>query len=375
MTAFPRSDTSIVGRWWWTVDRWSLVALAVLVAFGVLLSLAATPPVAERIGLEPFHFVRRQLVLVPPALLILVAVSMLDPRGIKRLSIVVFGVALLLVILTLATGAEIKGARRWLALGGLSIQPSEFLKPAFAVLAAWLFARQHRKDGFPGNIAAFGLCAVVLAPLLLQPDVGMAAVVAAVWFAQFFLAGLGLRWVGFFGMSGLGGLVAAYTLLPHVASRIDRFIDPKSGDSYQIDTALDAFLNGGMWGRGPGEGTVKAILPDAHSDFVFAVAGEELGLVACLILVGLFAFIVLRGFSRLLDERDLFVLLATAGLLVQFGLQALINMGSAIHLIPTKGMTLPFISYGGSSLIALSLAMGMLMALTRRRVGHGEADS
>jgi len=193
-----------------------------------------------------------------------------------------------------------------------------------------------------------------------------------VWFTQFFLAGLPLIWVGVAGIGGVLGLTSAYLLLPHVASRIDRFVNPASGDSYQVDRSMDAFMNGGWWGRGPGEGTVKLTLPDAHADFVFAVAGEELGLVICLVIVALFAFVVLRGFTRLLQEANLYIVLAATGLLVQFGLQAIINMASALHLMPTKGMTLPFISYGGSSLLALGIGMGMALALTRRRFGDAD---
>src|SRR5690606_18840259 len=197
-------------------------------------------------------------------------------------------------------------------------------------------------------------------------------VVTVTWFAQFFLAGLPIIWVAVLGLLGIAGLIGAYFAFPHVAERIDGFLDPSSGDSYQVDRSLEAFTNGGLYGRGPGEGTVKQFLPDAHADFIFAVAGEELGLFACLLIVGLFAFVVLRGLSRVLRENSQFVQLAATGLLVAFGLQALINMGSALHLMPTKGMTLPFISYGGSSLLALSLGMGMLLALTRRRVGLGD---
>jgi cell division protein FtsW len=208
--------------------------------------------------------------------------------------------------------------------------------------------------------------------LVKQPDLGMAVVISAVWFAQFFLAGLRLYWVVVGLAGGVVGLIGAYMLLPHVTSRIDRFLDPASGDSYQVDRSIEAFMNGGMWGRGPGEGTVKEFLPDAHADFVFAVAGEELGLVACIIIVLLFAFIVLRGFSRVFQENNLFVVISATGLFVQFGLQAIINMASSLHLMPTKGMTLPFLSYGGSSLLALGLGMGMALALTRRRFGGAD---
>jgi cell division protein FtsW len=274
--------------------------------------------------------------------------------------------------LTFVIGVEIKGARRWINFPGLSLQPSEFVKPTFAVVAAWLFSEQKLRPRFPGNLICLALFLVVVAMLIKQPDIGMAAVVAAVWFAQFFMAGMRLYWVAGGALAGLGGVVGAYLYLPHVRVRVDHFLDPSTGDSYQVNRSIEAFANGGLWGRGPGEGTVKDVLPDAHADFVFAVAGEEFGVVVCLAIVALFAFIVLRGFSRMSQEGSLFVLLAATGLLVQFGLQAAINMASSLHLIPTKGMTLPFLSYGGSSMLALGLGMGMMLALTRRRLGGGE---
>jgi len=375
MIALSRTDTSVVGRWWWTVDRWLLAAIIGVVMFGAMLTMAASPPVADRLGIDSFHFARRQLFFfLPVALALTIAISVLTPQQVRRFAIIAFLVSLALLALTLLIGAEIKGSRRWLALGPLSIQPSEFVKPTFAVVAAWLFTRKKLDRGFPGNIAAMGLFGVVISLLLLQPDLGMAVVVSAVFFAQFFLAGLPLYFVVAGLLLGAGGLIGASTMLSHVRSRIDRFLDPGSGDSYQVNTALEAFLNGGLFGRGPGEGTVKASLPDAHTDFVMAVAGEEFGLIVCLIIVGLYAFIVLRGMSRALQETSLFLMLAASGLLVQFGLQALINMGSTVQLMPTKGMTLPFISYGGSSALATAVSVGMLLALTRRRGSIGEIE-
>jgi cell division protein FtsW len=299
------------------------------------------------------------------------AVSLLSPRGIRRLGVLMFLVFLIATALTLVVGPELKGARRWLEIGGLSVQPSEFLKPAFAATAAWLFSLQRLRDGFPGNIAASVLGLLTVGVLMLQPDLGMAVVVSAIWFCEFFIAGLPIVWVLGFGFAGIAGLYAAYQTFPHVANRFDLFLDPASGDSYQVSTALEAFSRGGLMGRGPGEGTVKASLPDAHSDFIFAVAGEEFGLIVCLVIVALYAFIVLRGFSRMYDENNMFVMLTSIGLLAGFGLQAMINMGSTLRLIPTKGMTLPFISYGGSSLLALAIGMGMVLAFTRRRAGDG----
>ncbi|MTJ82061.1 MAG: cell division protein FtsW [Telmatospirillum sp.] len=370
MILLGRTDTSVIGRWWWTVDRWTMAALAGLVAVGALLIMAASPAVAERIGADHFHFVRRQFVFLPPALMVIFAVSLLSPRNIRRLACFGFLAAVALMAMTLLVGQEIKGATRWVSLAGISVQPSEFVKPCFAVVAAWMFSEQRLSENFPGNIVAVGLYLMVACLLLLQPDVGMTLVVSSVWFVEFFLAGLPVLWVLMGMIGGLAGLVGAYFTFSHVASRIDRFLDPSAGDSYQVTTALQAFHYGGFFGRGPGEGRGKAVLPDAHTDFIMAVAGEEFGLILCLLVVGLFAFIVLRGFARMLTEENLFILLATSGLLVQFGLQAIINMASTLHLMPTKGMTLPFISYGGSSMLALALGMGMVLALTRKRYGR-----
>src|SRR5216684_2335092 len=369
---FARIDQSPVARWWWTVDRWSLAALGTLIGFGVIMSLAASPPVAERIGYDGLHFVRRHLAMLPLAVGVMFAVSLQPPRTIRRIAVIGFAISLALLAATFIVGIEIKGARRWINLPGLSLQPSEFVKPTFAVVAAWLFSEQKLRPRFPGNLICILLFLVVAGMLIKQPDIGMAAVVAIVWFGQFFMAGLRLYWVVAGAVAGLGGLVGTYLYLPHVRSLIYHFLDPSCGDTYQVKRSIEAFANGGLWGKGPGEGTVKDVLPDAHADFVFAVAGEEFGLVVCVIIVGVFAFIVLRGFSRLLQEGNLFVLLSATGLLIQFGLQAVINMASSLHLIPTKGMTLPFLSYGGSSMLALALGMGMMLALTRRRLGGSE---
>ena len=371
MIAFPRTDTSLLGHWWWTVDRWTLAALTVIAAVGALLILAASPPVADRLGLDTFYFARRQFVYLPLALALMIVTSLLAPKGVRRLAVGCFGFALALTAATPLIGEEIKGATRWIALGGFSLQPSEFLKPGFAVIAAWMFAERRLDDRFSGYAISSGLFVLVAALLLLQPDVGMAMVVAAVWGVQFFLVGLPMALVALLAVLFMGGAVGAYFAFGHVRDRVDRFLDPLSSDNFQVSQSLEAFHNGGLFGRGPGEGQVKAALPDAHADFIFAVAGEEFGLLACLIILALFAFVVLRGITRLLREDDLFTLLAVTGLLVQFGLQAVINMASSVRLIPPKGMTLPFVSYGGSSALALGLAMGMVLALTRGSSGRG----
>ncbi|MCW5747943.1 MAG: cell division protein FtsW [Alphaproteobacteria bacterium] len=374
MIIVPRNDTSVVGRWWWTVDRWSLGAILLIMAAGVMLTMAASPPAAERIGADSFHFVRRQLLFLPAALGVMLAISLAPPRLVRRLALLVFIGGLVALAATLVIGTEIKGARRWLSLPGFgTMQPSEFVKPSLAVITAWLFAQKKLNPRFPGYLLSTLLFTTVLGLLLLQPDLGMSVVVAAVWACQFFLAGLPI-WLAGLGI-GLAatGLVGAYVTFSHVQARVDRFLNPEAGDNFQVNTALDAFMNGSLFGRGPGEGTVKAQLPDAHTDFVMAVAGEEFGLIACLIILALFAFVTLRSMSRISNETSLFIMLAAAGLIIQFGLQTFINMASTVQLIPAKGMTLPFISYGGSSAIAMAIAVGMMLALTRERAGLGES--
>ena len=371
MSTFPRTDTSLLGRWWWTIDRWMLAAVVLIAAIGAVMTMAASPAVAERIGLDGFYFIRRQFMFLPLALVDMIGASLLSSRGIRRLSLFVFAAAVVLMVLTLFIGVETKGASRWIQLGGLSLQPSEFIKPSFAVLAAWMLSEQKLDDRFPGYAVSTGLFVLVIGLLLLQPDVGMSTVVAGVWALQIFLAGLPILLVALIAFLFIGGGVGAYLSFDHVRSRVDRFLDPTDSGGYQVDRALEAFRNGGLFGRGPGEGRVKEVLPDAHADFIFAVAGEEFGLIVVLLIVILFAFVVLRGFSRVFKENDLFVLIAAAGLLVQFGLQAIINMASTTNLVPPKGMTLPFISYGGSSTVALALGIGMVLGLTRARPGEG----
>lgn len=372
MSIMARTDKSIIGRWWWTVDRWLLASMAIITAVGAVLTLAASPAVAVRIGYEPFYFAHRQFVFLPMALLVMLATSLLSHQGIRRLAVVCLAVSVMVMVATMFVGEEIKGATRWIRLGGFSLQPSEFVKPGLVVVAAWMFAERRLDERFPGYALSGGLFALVAVLLIMQPDVGMTIIVSAVWGMQFFLAGLPLILVMAIAMLFIGGGVGAYFTFSHVRDRVDRFLDPSGEESYQVTRSLEAFRNGGMFGRGPGEGQVKSVLPDAHADFILAVAGEEFGLIVCLLVVALFAFVVLRGFNRLLKENDLFALLAGSGLLAQFGFQAIINMASTIHLIPPKGMTLPFISYGGSSMLAMAYAMGMVLALTRERPGQGD---
>ena len=362
-----RAQRTPFAEWWWTVDKLTLAAVGALMLAGIVLSLAASPPVAARLGLDPFYFVDRHILYLVPTLAVLLGVSFLNPHQIRRLAMIVFFVSLVLVALTPVFGAEIKGARRWLVIFGMNIQPSEFLKPAFVVLVAWLFGESAKRPDMPANTISLAMLLLVVLLLVLQPDFGQTMLVVLVWSALFFMAGMRVIWV--FGIAGLAGvgLTAAYYTVPHVARRIRHFLNPTSGDTFNIDVATESFMRGGWFGRGPGEGTVKRILPESHTDFVFSVAAEEFGVALCLVLVALYAFIVIRALIRAMRNDDLFIRFAAAGLAILFGTQAAINMAVNIHLIPAKGMTLPFISYGGSSMISLAYTIGMLLALTREQ--------
>jgi cell division protein FtsW len=362
-----RAERSVLGDWWWTVDRSLLAALAALMVAGLVFLMAGGPPVAERLGLSAFHFVNRQVFFLAPTVVILLSVSFLSLRHVRRLALILYVVSMALVLLAFEFGPEIKGAHRWIMLGGVGVQPSEFVKPAFVVLAAWAFSEGAKRKDMPGPLLALLLLPITIVPLILQPDFGQTMLLTIVWCGLFFVAGLHWFWV--LGLGGLGvvGIVAAYEFLPHVRARIERFMDKSSGDTFQVDTAMESFARGGWLGRGPGEGTVKRILPDAHTDFIFAVTAEEFGVIVCLAVLAIFAFVVLRGLTLARRNDDVFCRLATTGLVLMFGLQAAINMMVNVHLMPAKGMTLPFISYGGSSLLSLALGMGFLIALTRRR--------
>lgn len=366
MTVFSRTDTSLLSNWWWTVDRWLLVTLAILIGLGIVMTFSASPAIAEKLGLESFHFVKRQLAFLCLAMVTMFGVSLLPIIWVRRFGVILFLVCLVLLALTMAIAPEAKGARRWLRFGSFTLQASEFLKPAFIVFSAWIFSEVHKTPGFRGWTIAIFSYFIVVAFLISQPDLGQTILISMVWAAQFFMAGLPMIWVlGFAGL-GMGGLFLAYMLIPHVTDRVDRFLFPESSDTFQVDTAMNAFRSGGLFGRGPGEGAVKKILPDAHTDFIFAVTGEEFGLILCLGLICLFAVIIIRGLVNLMKETDLFVFLAASGLIMQFGLQTFINLGVNLSILPSKGMTLPFISYGGSSMLALAIGMGMVLALTRR---------
>ena len=361
-----RAERGPLADWFWTIDRFFLAMFIFLMGIGFMLSFAASPAVAERIGLEPFHFVKRHAAFMIPSLAVMVGLSFLTPRQVRRTAIILLIVALGMMLLALFFGVEVKGSRRWVTLAGISIQPSEFMKPAFVVVCAWLFAEHARQPEIPGNLFAIILFGIVAALLVAQPDLGQTILTTAVWGGMFFMAGMPWIWIILLGAGGVGGLVSAYYIFPHVALRIDKFLTGE-GDTFQIDTAREAIIRGDWFGQGPGEGIVKRIIPDAHTDFIFSVAAEEFGIVFCMALVALFTVLVLRGLSHAYRERNDFNRFAVAGLVLQMGIQSIINIGVNLELLPAKGMTLPLISYGGSSMVAICVTAGFILALTRHR--------
>ncbi len=361
-----RVDRGPVARWRWTIDLYFLGAFLTLMGLGVILSFAASPAVAERIGLDSYHFVWRQIMFMAPALICMISVSFMPPKQLRRFAVIMLAGAIVLMVVVLFTGVEVKGSRRWISAAGLTIQPSEFMKPAFVIVSAWLFSEHARRPDIPGNLFAIILFGLVMALLVAQPDLGQTMLTAATWGAMFFIAGMPWLWIVLLGVVALGGAYAAYSLFPHVALRIDKFLTGE-GDTFQVDTGREAIIRGDWFGQGPGEGTVKLILPDSHTDFIFSVAAEEFGIVMCMGIALLFALIVLRGLRFSLRERDEFTKLAVAGLVCQFGFQSVINIAVNLQLMPAKGMTLPFISYGGSSLVAMAIGMGFVLALTRKK--------
>jgi cell division protein FtsW len=361
-----RVDRGALADWFWTIDRFFLGIFILLLGIGFMLSFAASPAVATRIGLEPFHFVKRHALFLIPAIATMIGISFLTPRQVRRTAVIILVVALAMMLFALFFGIEVKGSRRWVNIGALSIQPSEFMKPAFVVVCAWLFAEHARQPEIPGNLFAIILFGIVASLLVAQPDLGQTILTSAVWAGMFFMAGMPWLWIVVLGGMGAGGLVSAYYVFPHVALRIDKFLTGE-GDTFQVDTAREAIVRGNWFGVGPGEGIVKRIIPDAHTDFIFSVAAEEFGVIFCIALVCIFAVLVLRGLSHAYKEKNDFNRFAVAGLVLQIGIQSIINVGVNLQLLPAKGMTLPLISYGGSSMTAICVTAGFILALTRHR--------
>ncbi len=366
---FSRERKTPIAEWWWTIDKELLAAFVLLLAVGVVLSFAASPPVAERLGLDEWHFIIRQAMFAALALPVLILTSLLPPRATRWTALGVLVVSVLLLWLTLRFGVEVKGAKRWISALGQTIQPSEFVKPAYAVIGAWLFAESMKQERVPARGIATAIMVLIVAGLLLQPDIGQTALVFATWAGLLFLSGI--SWFIIFGLlvAGVGMLAGAYAFFPHFAKRIDAFINPDEGGhgTYQIERALDSLLEGGWFGRGPGESLANRQIPDAHADYIFSAAAGEFGILFCLCLVGLIAFIVVRALIGAQRQSNLFERLAASTLAIQFGLQCGINLAVNLNLMPPKGMTLPFVSYGGTSMIAVAFGAGLMLALTRKR--------
>lgn len=367
MNLLSRTSRNPIAKWWWTVDRQMVIGVMVLLGMGFFAAFAASPAVAQHIGKSTYYFANKQLVFLVLAAFVFLAVSMLDAIWIRRLAVLMLVGAIGGVVLTLFAGVTVKGASRWLHIFGVSIQPSEMLKPAFVVVVAWLLARQRAR--FKAHDIWYALALLIGCCLLLamQPDFGQTILLALVWMCLFYLAGGSLKLIAGLSSVGLAAALYVYSAYPYFRNRIERFLDPSTGDTYQVDKAMDAIRSGGITGVGPGDGQVKSILPDAHADYVFAVAAEEGGLLMGGFIILTFAFLVWRALWALREENEHWVQLASAGLICLFGLQAIINLGVNLNLIPSKGMTLPFISYGGSSLLASAITMGMLVGLMRRR--------
>ncbi len=367
MKLIKRSDRGALAHWWFTIDKALLSSVMLLMAIGVLVSMAASPPVAERIGLPPFHFFKSQVVFLILGFAGLLTVSFFNIHWVRRTGLIAFVGALVLMAAALKFGPEIKGAHRWIYLGPLNLQPSEIAKPGFVILVSWFLAEQGKRPDMPGVLLAFATFFAFILMLILQPDFGQTALVTLTFGAMLLI--YGISWKYIFSLAGavMGGGVVTYLAVPHVASRVNRFLHSDKGDTFQVDTATSAFNNGGWLGSGAGGGTAKLVLPDAHTDFAYAVIGEEFGFIACIGLMALFFFIILRVLSRARSEGDAFSALAMTGLVCMFAFQASINMGVNVGLLPAKGMTLPFISYGGSSLLGTAMAMGFILALARKR--------
>ena len=357
-----RSDRSNIALWWWTIDRYLLTGFFMLILIGVFLVMASSQHLTQSLNLSSHHFTLRHILYGTLSIPIIISFSILNQRQIKIISILGMVISILLIFSTVIDGDKIKGAQRWLYIGNISFQPSEVCKPFFIIFNAWVLSLWAEKKDFPGWIWSITSISIISALLLLQPDLGMTILFIFTWGFQLFITGIPLIIIIFLIISFPIFMIISYHNFDHVKIRIDSFIE---GTTYQVSKSLQSFEAGGLLGKGPGEGLYKKSLPDAHSDFVFAVAAEEYGALICSFVIIIYASIILRTLFYTIRNDNLFLILAIGGLTFQFGFQSLIHMASNTDLIPTKGMTLPFLSYGGSSILASAITAGMLLGLTR----------
>ncbi len=369
---FDRRYLNLFKKWWLDIDKINFFLIIGIMAFGLIMIASSSPAIAKRIEVDKFFFLKKQLIFAVVALVMLVAISFLDQEKIKLLALAGLAGSILLLLLVLVHGVEIKGAKRWVSVLGFTLQPSEFAKTFFVVVNAFLLQRFTAESWKIKYGSSAGLFLVIVCFLLLQPDLGMTLTFAVLWVVQLFVYGLSWALIIALGILAAVGGFGAYLVFPHVEDRINKFLD--SGEkNYQVERSLDAFVNGSFFGTGPGNGVVKKFIPDAHTDFIFAVVGEEFGVLSCIILLVIFVYLITRIVKRALEEEDLFIYLSLCGLMMQFSIQVMVNIGVSMRLLPTKGMTLPFISYGGSSMIAMSICFGLILAFTKKKY-HRDVD-
>jgi len=353
--------------WWKSIDKITFFSLIVVSLLGLMILSSASAGMAPRLNVHSMYFVRKQAMFMIPGFLIIFGISFLNPKYLKPLALALFLATLIGTIMTIFSSTDVKGAKRWLFLAGFSIQPSELLKPTLAIIFAGLLSNKEQSRKMQGFYISLGFMILIAGLMYLQPDIGMFLIIGAMWSCQIWTAGINMKWIFLLGFGLIGAMLGAYITLPHFSSRIDRFLGwGESVDTYQVDKAQEAFLNGGFLGQGFASGNLKYQLPDAHTDFIFAVIGEELGAIFCLVILIIYSLIIYSSFAKLYQKKDRFSLIAGSGLISIFALQVIINMSVALNLLPTTGMTLPFISYGGSSLISLSVLLGSILCLTKK---------
>lgn len=370
MANFDRNNLNPLVRWWLDIDKINFLLIVSLLIFGSMISISASSAVAKRIGSDKLFFIKKQIIFSAAAFILLVGISFLNQESAKIFAKLALLMTAFLLVMVLAVGDEVKGAKRWITILGFTLQPSEFAKTLFAVFNAYLLAKFYQ--GYKGYQLSIFCYLSILGLLILQPDFGMSLTFSAIWFVQLFVFGLSLGVIIFLGVAAVGAGFSAYFVFPHVADRINLFFGADE-KNYQIERSLDAFINGSLLGTGPGNGVVKKYIPDAHSDFVFPVIAEEYGVLTCILIVLIFGYLITRIVHRVYEEEDRFTSLALIGLMAQFSIQAIINMGVSLSLLPTKGMTLPFISYGGSSTLSMAICFGMILALTKHKY-HAKVD-